>query len=259
VATSAELQCLGFISETILPADVFVAGTQEEGKTTLAYEGTDVHLSGPGVAALKPGQTYRALRAEGRVRDRVTNAEIGIYYKELGTVRVEHVESGYATAFILMSCAGLTDGDLVLPAVSRDMVRFEGKMSDRLTTYPAQGLASSIILGKDDLRELAAGHFCFIGVGARDGVKPGDRFTVFRFEPPFNPRDLIINGQRRARSYEPLMTGQSPEVLNGLYDRKLPARALGDLVVVEVGNTTATTRVINSRYEIHPGDIVVRR
>jgi hypothetical protein len=259
VVNSAELQCLGFINEAPLPADVFVAGTQEEGMTTFAYEGTLVHLNGPGVAALKTGESYRAVRAEGRVRDRITNEEIGIYYKELGNVRIEHVAADYASAQVLTSCFGLLKGDLVLPAIPRTTVRSEGKMSGRLTTYPDQGLASSIILGKDDLQELAAGHFCFIGAGARDGVKAGDRFEVFRMEPAFNPRDLIVKGQGRGRSYEMQFVRNSPDLLNALYDRKLPARPLGDLVVVEVGDTTAAARIVNSRSEIHPGDIVVRR
>jgi hypothetical protein len=34
---------------------------------------------------------------------------------------------------------------------------------------------------------------------------------------------------------------------------------VGDLVVVEVGNTTAAARIVSSQSEIHPGDVVVRR
>jgi hypothetical protein len=44
-----------------------------------------------------------------------------------------------------------------------------------------------------------------------------------------------------------------------LENRKLPPRPMGDLIVVDSGNHTATVKIINSLYEILPGDIVVKR
>ncbi len=50
-----------------------------------------------------------------------------------------------------------------------------------------------------------------------------------------------------------------PQLLDSLRERKLPPRAIGDIVVVEAGEKSAAARVINSLVEIELGDIVVRR
>jgi len=261
VATPQEMHCLGFIQESSLPLDVYIAGTGEEGMTAFASESGLVYLNGPRVSTLKAGETYLVVRPEGRVRNRVTHEQTGIYYKELGTVRVELVGKDNATATVLVSCYVMHKGDLVVPYQPKPAVKFEGKLSNRLTPYPAEGLTSTIILGKDGLEELATGQFCFIGIGKRDGVKVGDRFTIFRPQPPFNPRDLIVDGTRSYMSYERLQAGtlEGGGQIDKLQDRSLPPRVLGDIVIVEVGDSTATARIIHCMNEVHLGDTVVRR
>jgi hypothetical protein len=136
-------------------------------------------------------------------------------------------------------------------------VKRVGDLSNRLTSVNEQGLASSIVLGRNDARELASGHFCFIGVGARDGVKPGDQFTIYRVQPPFDPKDLIVNSAHSGTTYDRLT--YKAEIIETLRHRKIAPRILGDLVVVDVTANTAAARIVNSRSEIHVGDIVFRR
>ncbi len=260
VATQRELSCLGFIHDSRLPMNVYISGTEHEGTTVLASEEGLVYLGGPGVASLKVGETYWVSRAEGIIRDRLTQKEIGIYYEELGTTRVEAVANGSATAVVLNSCQPMMKGDIILPAANRTVVNFNGELSNRLTPFPNNGLTSSIILGKDDAHQLAEGQFCFIGVGARDGVKPGDRFTVYREQPPFDARDLLISGSGSYMSYEKLRPGKYPSTLTGLLsNRALPPKAVGDIVIVDVSETTSAARIVNSKEEIQLGDLVVRR
>ena len=260
IVSSSEMSCIGLIRDTHIPADVFIAGTREEGANALAAEGELVYLNGPALSTLKSGEKYRVVRPEGTLRDRQTRDEMGIYFKSLATVRVERVETGSAVAVILNSCQAIAKGDLVVPATPRIPVEFKGELSNRLTGFPEQGLTSVIILGEDDVHELATGQFCFIKAGSRDGVKPGDRFTVYRLPIPFQLQDLVVNGVGRMRSYQKVnVATYDPQLIEILRERKIPPRPVGDIVVVEAGETSAAARVINSLVEIHPGDIVVRR
>jgi hypothetical protein len=144
--------------------------------------------------------------------------------------------------------------------VNRPVVAFKGELSDRNTPFPKEGLASSIVLGKEDLREMAAGHFCFIAVGSREGVKPGDRFTIYRPQPPFDPQDLSATGAHSMTSYESFQTRRRlAEVIDVLSNRRVPPRVVGDILIVDVGETTSAAKIIYSRSEVHLGDIVVRR
>jgi hypothetical protein len=260
VVAPPEMNCLGFIRESLLPVDVYIAGTGEEGVTALASESNLISLNGPGLPTLRVGESYKIIRPEGRVRDQITYDEIGFYYKELGTIRIEAARADYAIASVLSSCNPMLKGDLVVPLVARPDVKFSGQPSNKLTPYPADGLSSTIILGKDDVQELAVGNICFIGSGAQQGVKIGDRFTIYRAQPPFNSLDLAADGASSARTYEKLIAGKAdknlPEMLT---NRNLPPRVLGDLVILDVGETTSTAKIINSISEIHLGDVAVRR
>jgi len=260
VAGPVELTCLGFIRSSMLPADVMIAGSREEGLAAYSSQGGVTYLNGPGIASLKVGEIYWVVRPEGKIRDRLTNEVVGIYYKELGTVRIEVVERESARATVLLTCAPMVKGDILQPPQSRQAVKFMGQPSNPLTTYPAEGITSSVVLGRDDLKEMATGNFCFIAVGARDGVKPGDRFTVYRPQAPFNAHDLILNATHGAPSYKQIQVGRyRGDLIDTLKRRNLPPRPMGDIVVVNVGETTSTAKIVNCIAEIHLGDIVVRR
>lgn len=209
---------------------------------------------------MKPGSTYRAVRAEGAVTDPGRGETVGIYYKQLAIVRIERVEKEFATAVVMLSCQPVVKGDILLPWVPKPPVTFSGKLSDRLTTYPENSIESRIILGKDDVRELASGQFCFIAVGSRDRVQIGDRFTVYRTQAAFNPQELTVTGTRMDASYgsEEAVRHRN-SVADKLRTRTLPPRPIGDLVVVDVGERTAVGKIINCLTEIHLGDIVVKR
>jgi hypothetical protein len=279
LAMPNEMNCLGFIHDSLLPMDIYVSGVEEEGLATFVTENSLVYLSGPGLKNAKAGDVFKAVRPEARIRDRFTQQLIGNYYKELGTVRIEALRPGGATGTVLLSCNLMFKGDVLVPFTTKAPVKFTGDKSTRMTPYPEGGLATTIVLGKDDRREMSEGTVCFIPVGTREGVKPGDRFTIYRLQPPFDPKDLIVNtahvrsnvegssiggaktgAVQSPTSYEPTLSGRyNGELIQKLMEREVPHRVLGDLVVLEAGETTSSAKIITSRTEIHIGDIVVRR
>jgi len=148
----------------------------------------------------------------------------------------------------------------VMPFAAKQTIQFDGKLSDTLTQIPQNGLVSSIMLGKNDVRELAVGNFCFVGLGKRDGIATGDRFTVFRPQPEFNRNDLIAGQTGRSSTYASVRDWlYKYRMIELLRQRKLPPVILGDIVVVEAGESVSTGKIVNSLLEMHPGDLVVKR
>ncbi len=259
-AVQEESACLGFIDRSLLPMDVYVAGTEFDGFSALAEQAELIYLNGPGLGSLRAGGTYLVVRPEGYVKHPETRSPVGIYYRELGTVKIETTGPQSAAALVMTSCRTIMKGDLVIPMEQRASVPTKVEPTDRLATAPEEALASVVVLGLDDRRELGAGDVCFIGVGARDGVRPGDRFAVYRSQPPFNARDLTLAGSGKARTYKKVLSGlYKLDVTNTLKKRTLPDRMMGDLVILRASETTAVAKVVNSRAEVHIGDKVVRR
>jgi hypothetical protein len=260
VASPTEMACVGSVRDLAVPMELYIAGMEQEGTLTLAGQSQIVYLNGPGVSILKAGSVQRVVRPEGKVKDPVTGERLGTYYKDLGRIEIQTVGKGSATAKVLFSCQAMMKGDQVIPNLANSAVEFKAGLSDALTQIPQNGLVSSILIGKDDMRELGAGQFCFIGLGSRDGMKPGDRLTVFRPYPPFDPRDMATAGTGANLSYPSARDRSYRYRLNTLLRRRtLPPQILGDIVVVEAGDSVSTAKIVNSLSEIHPGDFVVKR
>jgi hypothetical protein len=260
VASAREMACIGSVQETKMPEDVYIAGVSDEGVTASASPGQVLYLNGPGVSALKAGTVFRVVRPEGQVRDPKSKSRQGTYYKDIGTIQIESVEPKSASARLIDACQGMmVKGDLVVPNASKPTVEFAGNKSTPLT--PVQGgLPSTILFAKDDVQELAAGNICFIPLGRRDGVKPGDRFVVFRPHPNYDPKDMSVLGTAANSTYKPVRNGmyryRQDSMLRG---RTLVPKVLGDIVIVETGEGFSSGKIVNSISEIHLGDKIVKK
>lgn len=259
IATPGELKCLGFIHETELPQELIVSGTQEEGRLTMATEGTLIYVSGPSIASTKVGESLQVIRIQGRVRDPHTKASLGIYYREVGTARIEALRGATAIARITMGCDVIFKGDLLLRMSDIHLVKQPEVASSILTPHSTTGVSTSIVLGEDDTTTMAAGDVCFIGLGTGAGIKAGDRFTIYRVQPRFDSRDLIANHAHSSTSFEKLDGRHQARISKTLSERSLPHEVLGDLVVLNVSCTTSSAMIINTRKEVVLGDLVIRQ
>ncbi len=251
---------MGSIQDSVVPMDLYVSAVEEEGTKTFASEGNIVYLNGPGTAGLKKGAVRRVVRPEGTVRDPSTKSLLGTYYMDIGTIRIEAVEKESAMARVLLSCHAIQKGDLIVADAKKPTLEFDDAFSNAMTPLPQNGVIGSIVLGREDVKEIGAGHFCFITLGQRDGIGVGDRLTVFRPYPHFSSRDLENAGKGTDASYDPFRDRIYNYRLSQLLGvRSIPPMILGDIIVVEAGNDVATGKVINSLQEIHPGDFVVKR
>jgi hypothetical protein len=261
VVNPNELACVGSMQSAQLPLDVYIAGIEMEGLTTMVTQGQVLYLNGPKVSSLKAGTIQRVVRPEGKIRDSITGNQLGFYYKDVGTVRIETVEPDRAMATVVLACHGLIKGDVVISDAPKPAVEFKASPSNDLTVLPDNGLVGSILFAKDDAREMSAGEYCFVGLGGRDGFKTGDRLTIFRVQPPFDSKDMAITEMGGSDTAYPRMNNWAYhyELDWLLRNRKLPPKILGDVVIVDVKEGVSLVKIVNSLSEIHIGDFVVKR
>ncbi len=244
VATPGEMACGGAILDFSMPADLYVAGSADEGAVLSITQGQILYLNGPRIPFLKTGDVNKVVRRMNRVRNPLTGQISGVYYKDLGSIRIEAVDKNHAVARALFSCEAFAKGDLVFPNTPKALVYFSGALSNPSAPIPESGVVGPILQGMSNNRILSAGQLCFFGRGWRDGVKAGDRFTVFRADAA---PDKIDSGA----------TEEASGVLR--QKRRLPPRILGDIVIIDAGDTTSTAKIINSLSEIFPGDLAIKR
>ncbi|MEK7422609.1 MAG: hypothetical protein AAB131_02095, partial [Actinomycetota bacterium] len=87
---------------------------------------------------------------------------------------------------------------------------------------------------------IGTGQVVFLDLGKAKGVKVGNRLYVVR----------------RGDAYDDIM---GPTTNVGQDDRRFPARALGEVMVVQVGKHASVALVTLAIQEMGPGDLVLMR
>src|SRR5437764_1390977 len=130
---------------------------------------------------------------------------------------------------------------------------------------PASSKVSGrIVMGKDFDSQLGTGNKVYLNVGANQGVKIGDYFRAVRtYETDLkDPVDSLSfkaaiaeDTQKKSPSVDPNLfepRGNGPVI----HVRDLPRRAVGEIVILGVTNTTATGMIVYAMEDVHAGDNV---
>jgi hypothetical protein len=265
--TYSDLYCAGFISKQILPDANFVAGGLETPSTTKFTRGDVIYLQGTGYALGAEYEVVRALRDVNEYEmfpgQQKLLKETGQPYEEVGRVKVIDTRNKVAIAQIEYACDGVNPGDTTIPFAEKQMANFHTPIRfDRF--LPASSKVSGrIVMGKDFDSIMGTGHKVYINVGSNQGVKIGDYFRAVRsYETDLkDPADSLSfraaiaeDTQKKTPSVDPEMFEKS----NGpvIHVRDLPRRAVGEIVIIGVTNTTATGMVVFSLEDVHAGDTV---
>jgi hypothetical protein len=263
--TYADLYCAGFISRESLPDANFIAGGLNSPTTTKFERGDIVYLKGNGYSA---GAEYEIIRALKDVNEyemfpgqKVVLKHTGQPYQEVGRVKVIDTRSRTAIAQVEYSCDGMNPGDTAIPFVEKQTVAPHGPLRfDRF--LPASPKTSGrIVMAKDFDSQLGTGQKVYINVGSKQGVKIGDYFRAVRtYEADLkDPVDslsfraqLSEDTQKKQTTFDPAIFEKS----NGpvIHVRDLPRRAVGELVIIGVTDTTATGMIVFANEDLHAGD-----
>lgn len=263
--TYADLYCAGFISKQTLPDANFVAGGLATPAATKFTRGDIIYLQGTGYSAGVEYEIVRALRDINEYEMFPGQARIlkatGQAYEEIGRVKIIDARNRTAIGQIEYSCDAANPGDTVIPFAEKQTVTFHAPIHFDRFLPASNKLSGRIVMGKDFDSELGTGQKVYINVGANQGVKIGDYFrAVRRYETDLkDPVDSLSfraamaeDTQKKVPSFDPVMFEKS----NGpvIHVRDLPRRAVGEIVIIGVTNTTATGMIVFALEDVHAGD-----
>lgn len=263
--TYSDLYCAGFISKHILPDANFVSGGLETPSTTKFVRGDIIYLRGSSFSLGAEYEIVRELRDVNEYEMFPGQAKVlkqtGQPYEEVGRVKVLDTRHKEAVAKIEYSCDGVNPGDTVIPFAEKQMVPFHAPVSFDRFLPASNKVAGRIVMAKDFDSELGTGMKVYLNVGSNQGVKIGDYFRAVRnYEADLHdPVDSLSfkaaiseDTQKKMPSYDPHMfsKGNGPVI----HVANLPRRAVGEIVIIGVTDTTATGMIVFAPEVVHTGD-----
>jgi hypothetical protein len=270
VAKGADLYCTGFISDASPRADLQIIGAVQENMKATYAQGDVVFLSKGREAGVQPGAVYYIIRPLGLIKHPFSKKKLGHYVRELGLLRVIEVSAKTSTAEILVSCDIVEFGDLLKPY--EEMESPSRREHRPLPRYGegSGGVTGQIVMSPGFYENLSANRVVFLDLGARQDVKPGDYFTIYREIGPregitVTPKDDVVKDRSRGYSSDRYRGGnlsvQAPRkpLEDVLKTRpEIPRKVLGELVVLKVEKNTCVAKITRTTDVVTIGDFVER-
>jgi hypothetical protein len=216
---------VAFIDKKHLESSMFVVGAVED-KELLSI-GDDIYISYPDNKPPKVGERYSIYAEDEAVKS------YGSYVRVLGEVQITSVKQDKrAQARITSSNSEIERGQRVGPL----MTQFK-------SVPPVKNevdLQGSIVAMLTANQLIGQGEVVFMDLGKRTGIKPGNRLFVVRRGDAFSDKKDTAD-----------LVGQD--------DRAFPARALGEVVVIQVGDQLSVGLIDRVSEEMGIGDLVMMR
>ncbi len=264
--TYADLYCAGFISKHVLPDANFIEGGLETPTTTKFVRGDVVYMRGSSYTAGAEYEIVRALQDINQYEMYAGQQKImkatGQPYEEVGRVKVIDTRNKAAIALIEYSCDGINPGDTAIPFAEKQRITPHGPLRfDRFLPASSSKVSGRIVMAKDFDSQVGTGGKVYINLGSNQNVKIGDYFRIVRsYEADLrDPVDSLSfraaiaeDTQKKRPSFDP----QIFEKENGpvIHVRDLPRRAVGEIVILGVTDTTATGMIVFANESVVPGD-----
>jgi len=265
-----DLYCSGSVRRAPLPAGPRVSAKFETTGGILASEGEYVYLDWGSSEGVKVGTAYQVVRPTKEMTNPYgrgkSERHLGMHYLDIGQMSVVMVQPDFALARVTYSCADAVDpGDFAVPfqqitvpepprprpfsptmsvtggacgmiVSTKDVMLNFGSTFEG--THEIPGVGYSDVLGPLNRGVAAEGSIVYVDVGQNCNVKAGDLFIVYRelevdtalYHVPTDVRRII--GARAA---------------------------IGELLILKVGERAATALVTYSTEGLTMGDTIERR
>ena len=212
------LDRVGFIRKTIVPPHGAIFKVQ---RTREMISSNDiVYIRPEGDSPLVPGKRYTLYRPLDPIKDRRSNAYIGIQHLLTGVVEITQVEPQYAIGTIIEAYRPIELEDMLMPYYRR--------LPKLIIKESPKDLQARIIDSEEHNRLIGHNMIAFMNKGKKDGVQPGQFYNVY-----YQVKERI-----RPKGKEKILL--------------LPVN-YAELLVIHTENTTATVIVTNADKEFEPG------
>lgn len=279
------MQCAGYFRMPTLKGIPEIVGGEEEQERNIYATGDYVYLNSGSDGGVKEGQEFHIIRPRGDElhvfgQTAETRGSLGIFFQEVGELRVIRVKNNMSVAQITFACDGILLGDLLTGVPDRVSPVLKPEISFERFGEPSGKPVGRIIMSKDGHETVATGDTIYVDIGDEDRLVPGDTITIYRRlgtgHLNVKSYDLSQSSQRGFASEHYRGGGLSIQAAratdykqSGLYrhppikaseikdDRpRMPRKVIGEAVIINVQVKTATAVITNVRQEVHTGDYV---
>ncbi len=250
----SDIYCSGVMTDKPVSRANFVVGGLGTPDQVRFGERDLIYIKG----TYQPGTLVSVLR-EWRTEDttefyqgvRKMQKEAGQPYLDEGYAKVIEQRGEFAVARVQFSCDPIVNGDLVVPFQERPLVKVRQRTTANRFPVASGGLNGKIVMVREGDHFAAVGRKVFLNLGSEKGVKPGDYFQVVRGYTA----DVYDAADKATLSST--ITDDTQKNPPKIADRsELPQRLVGELVVLNVQDKTATAMVTFMLEEIHAGDAI---
>ncbi len=276
VAARNNLYCAGFVQTSAINTDRRIIGAWNEQDGFIYAQADEVYLNVGAGSGVQVGDRMAVVRPRGKVNTRWTDkGNLGFYVQEVGTVEVIRVKGDHSIARVRTSCDNFLLGDLLMPYMERTSPAYvERPALDRYADRSGKAMGR-IFMARDGHEMITRDQIVYVDLGAEDSVSVGDYLTIFR---PLGEGNLLDGPPESvsARDYG----FQSFEYRGGKFSNQAARKSgsnaggrvvttdraksgrpdirkvVGEAVVLNVKERTATVVVTRTAQEIHTGDWV---
>ena len=277
VAEGNNVYCAGFVTTSPVNTQNRIVGGWNEQDGWLYSQPNVVYLNMGASSGVRVGDVLSVVRPRGQVKTRWTRKDdLGMYVQEVGSVEVVRVKAGYSVAKVKVSCENFLLGDLIRPMETRVVPMFTQRPALDLFVDPSGKATGRLFMARDNLEALSRENVVYVDLGAEDSVRVGDFLTVFRplgkGNPFENDEDESVSArdsgfqsfEYRGGRFSNQAARKSGENAGGRVvttekakeDRPFIRKVVGEMVVVNVKEKTATAVIVRNAQEIHTGDYV---
>ena len=254
----SDIYCSGFVSSQKYSRANHVTGGLTSPHSTRFAEREHIYLAGGGYTV---GSVYAVLREmkdsnKFEIFPGQTKAieKIGGMYADIGHVRVTYLEGKSAVAVVEFACQPVVPGDFLVPFTERTAVNLTPRTTPFQIYQPLEGKDTGhILMGRDFDQFLGVGQKVYVNMGSNKGVKPGDYLRITR---NYNPSNLAPIDKVSQYAIEIEDTQKHPAKLGTQSERDMPYHGIGEMIILNVTDTTATGMITLAIEDAQPGDSV---
>ena len=277
VATGNNLYCAGFIQRAPIDTSQSIIGAVEEQDQFMFSEKNYVYISAGANKGVQGGDIMTVVRPRGQVKSAWTRkGDLGWYGEEVGALEVVSVKEKISAARVKKSCDNILLGDLVQPMGDRVAPEYRQRPSMNLFSDPSGKAVGRLLMSRDNGDLIERDFIVYVDLGAEDNVQVGDFLTVFRPLGKGNPwmgewgesanaRDEFDSFEYKGGRFSNMAGRKRGETADGKVVTSMGAKdgrpdfirkVVGEMVILNVKERTATALVTRTAQEIHPGDWV---
>lgn len=273
VAEGNNVHCAGYVTSSSIDTSSRLVGGYNEQDGWFYSQGQFVYMNTPGAQV---GDRFAVVRPRGKVNTKWSSkGSLGMYVQEVGSVEVVRVKGDHAVARVHRSCDNFLLGDLVRPMETREIPMWAERPALDVFGDPSGKAKGRLFMARDQRESLSKDQIVYIDLGSEDNVQVGDYVTVFR---PVGKGNLLTgvnesvptgisdygSSQYRGGGFSNQSTRKSGDNAGGKAMTTGEAKAgrpdlrkvVGELVVLNVKERTATAVIVRNAQEIHTGDWV---